>query len=251
MACVQRGQYSGFGKYQISAVSVLFFVHVISCTSYQPSFAVQSLPKDVMILEFRDIIELVPNTVTSDMGLMFYPGAFVAPRSYIKLLYKIAEAGYLVIIVKMPFDLAVLAPDKCLDFLEAFPGIASWVLCGHSLGGTIAASQVRKHGERFNGLILMAAYPPESDSLAASSVPVLTLYASEDGLATREKVEKAKTLLPPHAKVVEIRGGNHAGFGSYGAQPGDGAASISEEEQHRQVSEHVLDFLRSVVLVRQ
>ncbi len=37
--------------------------------------------------------------------------------------------------------------------------------------------------------------------------------------------------MPAQYQESVIEGGNHAGFGSYGAQSGDGTASISAEEQ--------------------
>ena len=42
--------------------------------------------------------------------------------------------------------------------------------------------------------------------------------------------------------LVVIEGGNHAGFGHYGPQAGDGVASIDREEQQRQTAETVLAF---------
>jgi hypothetical protein len=50
-------------------------------------------------------------------------------------------------------------------------------------------------------------------------------------------------LLPPETRWVDIAGGNHRQFGYYGWQLGDCAASISREEQHRQVIGAVTAFL--------
>ena len=46
-----------------------------------------------------------------------------------------------------------------------------------------------------------------------------------------EKYEEYKKHLPSDYCEFVIEGGNHAGFGSYGEQAGDGKASISREEQ--------------------
>ena len=42
---------------------------------------------------------------------------------------------------------------------------------------------------------------------------------------------------------VEMEGANHAQFGWYGIQPGDGVATISREEQQKWILEETLAFL--------
>jgi len=51
-------------------------------------------------------------------------------------------------------------------------------------------------------------------------------------------------LLSPKTFYYQISGGNHAQFGDYGAQEGDGVATISVEEQHEQVSSAIIKFVR-------
>lgn len=46
--------------------------------------------------------------------------------------------------------------------------------------------------------------------------------------------------MPAQYQESVIEGGNHAGFGSYGAQSGDGTASISAEEQWEQTVSYIL-----------
>jgi hypothetical protein len=50
-------------------------------------------------------------------------------------------------------------------------------------------------------------------------------------------------LLPPDATIVVIEGGNHAQFGYYGIQTGDGKATISREDQQAQIVSATLDWL--------
>ena len=64
-------------------------------------------------------------------------------------------------------------------------------------------------------------------------------------VADLEKV-KSTDKIPENAKFVAIEGGNHAQFGSYGAQKGDGDATISENEQHLQTQTAMLGFLDSL-----
>lgn len=45
-----------------------------------------------------------------------------------------------------------------------------------------------------------------------------------------DKLEEGRKLLPKGSKEKCIEGGNHAQFGSYGKQKGDGEARISAEK---------------------
>ena len=51
-----------------------------------------------------------------------------------------------------------------------------------------------------------------------------------------EKYEQGKEFLPEDFTEVYISGGNHAQFGNYGVQKGDGTASISADEQQAQTT---------------
>ena len=62
------------------------------------------------------------------------------------------------------------------------------------------------------------------------------IYGSEDGVLNMVKMEEANRYLPGNSEKYIIEGGNHAQFGNYGIQDGDGNAFISsEEQQHRTV----------------
>lgn len=63
------------------------------------------------------------------------------------------------------------------------------------------------------------------------------VYVSEDGVLNREKYEADRTNLPQDTTETIIDGDCHAGFGSYGAQKGDGAPVISAEEQQQQTAD--------------
>ena len=63
------------------------------------------------------------------------------------------------------------------------------------------------------------------------------VYVSEDGVLNRKKYEADRTNLPQDTTETIIDGGCHAGFGSYGAQKGDGTPTISAEEQQQQTAD--------------
>ena len=60
---------------------------------------------------------------------------------------------------------------------------------------------------------------------------------AEDGVLNREKYEADRINLPQDTTETVIDGGCHAGFGSYGAQNGDGTPTISAEEQQQQTAD--------------
>lgn len=185
-----------------------------------------------------------PHFQTPDTALIFYPGGRVDPRAYAPLARQIAEQGFLVVIPPMPLNLAVFAPEIALEILQEYPAIKTWVIGGHSLGGAMAANFVKKHPDKVQGLILLASYPAESDSLREiPTLKVLSIYASLDGLATPEKVLSSRTLLPADTEWVEISGGNHAQFGWYGDQSRDRPAQIPREQQQSQIVSTILEFL--------
>ncbi len=187
-----------------------------------------------------------PIGTRNGVGLVFYPGARVDPRAYAPLALDIATQGTVVIIAPMLFNLAVLSPERARNVIDSYQGIGHWTVGGHSLGGTMAARFARLHAKEINGLVLWAAYPSAADDLSASSLPVLCVSASRDGLATPAKITAARPLLPPATVYHSIEGGNHSQFGSYGTQMGDHAATITAAEQWRLVTEATTGFLAQV-----
>jgi pimeloyl-ACP methyl ester carboxylesterase len=190
---------------------------------------------DLTITQNPGWIEFMPTTPPT-RGLILYPGGRVDFRSYAPIARLIAEHGLLVALVRMPLNLAVTNVNAADDVLKAYPAIHTWAIGGHSLGGAMAASYIYTHPDAVKALVLWASYPAESQSLADWNGMVVSISASEDGLATPEKIHTSQAFLPSGTVFQEIKGGNHAGFGSYGAQPGDGTASISQEAQHTQIA---------------
>jgi len=179
-------------------------------------------------------------------GLVLYPGGRVDPRSYSPAARAVAEEGYLVVIMPMPLNLAVFASDAAVDVIAAYPEVSAWAIGGHSLGGAMAARFAYGHPEDVQGLVLWAAYPDGSNDLSDRALAVTSIYGTLDGLATAQKIDASRPLLPPTTHWVAIEGGNHAQFGWYGPQSGDNPASISREEQQRQVVEATLELLASL-----
>lgn len=174
---------------------------------------------------------------SDDSALIFYPGAKVEETAYAPLLHGIAAEGMDVCLVKMPFHLAFFGLNKATDVMDRY-AYGNWYIGGHSLGGAMAAEYAASHGDRLDGVILLAAYPTKA---LDNSLSELSIYGSEDTVLNMEKVVSARSYAPAHYTESVIEGGNHAQFGSYGIQKGDGAALITEEEQQRRTAELILE----------
>ena len=190
-------------------------------------------------------ISFQPTGQTPSVGFIFYPGANVDHLAYAPPMHQIAAQGFLVVDVSMPLDLAVLSPNKAQDVIEAYPGIQTWIIGGHSLGGAMAARFIDTHPVSLAGLVLWAAYPSDSNSLADTNLPVLSIYGTKDGVSSPGKIERRFDLLPKDTLYLVLEGANHAQFGFYGTQNRDQAALISREEQQAQMIAATVDFLKS------
>ncbi|MGI6221796.1 MAG: alpha/beta hydrolase [Coriobacteriales bacterium] len=165
-------------------------------------------------------------------GLIFYPGGKVQAEAYAPLLRECAGRGITCVLTKPLCNLAILDRNMADGIAEQFPDIDTWIIGGHSLGGVVAAMYADGHPGEFDGIVFLAAYP--SVDLSDFDGSALTVYGSNDGVLNREKYEKSKDNFPAETRTIEIAGGNHSGFGCYGDQKGDGAATISPEEQQSQ-----------------
>ena len=162
-------------------------------------------------------------------GMVFYPGAKVDPEAYAPLLTACAREGVTCVLVKPPLDFALLDIDAAAGVAELFPEIDTWLLAGHSLGGVAACEYTAKHPDEVDGVVLLAAFP--QNDMTAYGGPMLTLRGTEDGIVTAEEYASAADLMPDDLLELELDGGNHAQFGNYGDQDGDGVATMPREEQ--------------------
>ena len=180
-------------------------------------------------------------------GLILYPGVRVDPRVYSEVARAIADHGYLTLILPMRLNLALLSIGSASAAMRDYSHIQRWVLAGHSLGGVAAAHfALNNPSRRVAGLALWAAAPLWKDDLSGATFPVISIYASEDGLVSPKTILRARHRLPQDTLYVEIVGGNHAQFGRYPPQPGSRPATISPTEQHAQVVRATLSLLSSV-----
>lgn len=91
-----------------------------------------------------------------------------------------------------------------------------------------------------DGVILFAAYPTKK---LDDSLQELSIYGSEDRILNRQALRQGREYAPADFTEYVIRGGNHAGFGNYGFQKGDGEATISAEDQQKEAVRAVMNFV--------
>ncbi|OKQ00165.1 alpha/beta hydrolase [Paenibacillus sp. P46E] len=181
-------------------------------------------------------------SVTLGTAVIFYPGALVKAEAYAPLAQKIAAAGHPFYIAKMPLNLAVIKSDAAEEIIRVHPKL-SFVLGGHSLGGVMASRFAAEHADQLKGVYFLASYPDEKGSLKDTTLSVLSVLGTEDQVVDQASYNKGRSYLPSNTVYYSVKGGNHAQFGSYGKQKGDGEATISEDEQQTLTARSVLDWL--------
>lgn len=196
----------------------------------------------IYVAEDDQAIDVMPIDKSEAVGLIFYPGGMVEPRAYLPMAHALAERGYPVIIVKLPYRSAPLAEQEAA--VHAYVRtriqesiIQQWAIGGHSRGGAMAARFAHQYPTVADVLILVGTtHPKEAEwSLAKLTIPVVKIYGTNDGVADPESTLANRHLLPPQSQFLPIEGGNHSQFGYYGSQLGDGQATISREAQQAQL----------------
>lgn len=198
-------------------------------------------PGDVSILQDDQGNYTVLPQKAGDTGIIFYPGGKVDERAYLPLLKMYAEQGITCVLLKMPFHLAVLDINGADGIQKQYPGITKWYLAGHSLGGSMAAVYIARHVSEYQGLILLGAY--STKDLSDTDLTVVWIDGDQDGVINQKQVLKNQDHYPENTYVFTIAGGNHAQFGRYGVQKGDGQASISAKEQWQETVDDTLSVI--------
>ena len=188
----------------------------------------------VSYVDEPDGVALTPEN-PNGTGLVFIAGARVEPQAYAAKLEPLVDAGITVVIARPTLNFAILELRPLSTFEALAPDVETWFVGGHSLGGVKAC----QYAAETAGLILFGSYC----AAEISDLPVLSIGASNDGLSTPTKIEDAADLLPADTRFIEITGGNHAQFGDYGTQPGDGESTISDAEFTKQLTTAILEFV--------
>jgi pimeloyl-ACP methyl ester carboxylesterase len=208
----------------------------------------------LQVTETADAVVLAPLDGGAGEGLVFLAGARVEPSAYAEKLSGLAEAGITVVIVRPILGFAIMDWRPFDTFTSFAPGIDRWLVGGHSLGGVRACQYVADQSADADpddadasrasivGLVFFGSYC--ATDVTSSRVPVLSIAGENDGLSTTDKIQDASDLLPATTEFVQIPGANHASFGDYGIQPGDGTAAADDDDVRDAITSAVRDFTR-------
>ena len=152
-------------------------------------------------------------------------------------------------LVMPPVVFGEVDPSWDIALQESFGPLAP-IIAAHgedavSYTHLMAAQYAADHADdgALAGLVLLGAYT--ASDLSASDLGTLVVYGSEDQVLNRGKLADSAALMPEGARTIEIVGGNHAGFGAYGPQEGDGSATISAEEQQGQTAAAIDAYVKA------
>jgi hypothetical protein len=215
-------------------LSAIFVVYVSGPYTAEPDmFDEITLDSDVSFNDSNDSLVYSPEDY--EVNIIFIPGGKVEPYAYSYLASELANNGYHVTIVKTPFNLAILQPYQASKYIE---DDKVNVVMGHSLGGVVASMLASKYQE-IDQLILLGSY-----NIEELDIPTFIITAEHDIMMDQEAFD-ANTSLLSDATIVEIEGANHAGFGWYGEQNGDGISEIPIQVQQDTVVAMVTQFIES------
>ena len=206
----------------------------------------------ITVADTDEMIVFTPAEPKGRTGLLFFHGAVVEPGAYAPLIRAVAENGFIAAIVKLPYRFAPFeshrreAIGRALQIVARTEAVDKWVVAGHSKGGGVAAELVHADRSSASALILIGTSLPKDFDLSDIAIPVKKVFASNDGIATVERIESTKRNLPEHTEWIEIVGGNHSQFGYYGHQLFDGVATINRTEQQRRTLEEILATLETL-----
>jgi hypothetical protein len=181
-------------------------------------------------------------------ALVFYGGAMCDGRSYAPMAHEIARAGFMVVLVKMPNDISMQAPERAEVVMSAFPEITTWVMGGHSMGGISACEFAKEHLDTITAVVLWASYPSNQNKIDQTDLKALSISATNDGIYPPKKIEASKAMLPADTVYKVIKGGNHQQFGWFTGdfKPFDKDATISRDDQMTQILDATVLFLESL-----
>ena len=238
-------------KAGLGVVAVLFVVGIAGFLWYaqpQPllpeaTAALASTPT-VTFTDDDGALTYTPIGASPKAGLVLYPGGKVPSAAYAPQARAIAERGYLVVVVSVPFNLAVFGIDAAAPVIADHPEVDHWAVGGHSLGGSMAAQFIDSHPDAAEGLVLWASY--SAADLSSDGLAVLSAYGTLDAGVPSYTSPANLAKLGSNVTFEVIDGGNHEQMGWYTGQPNDPPATIPRAEQQAQVIEATVQLLASL-----
>jgi len=209
----------------------------------------------VRVTNHDGYLEFTPLRNSKSVQLLFLPGGMVQLKAYTPMARHIAEAGYPVVLVRLPFlnrhamteGQRRQVTEEARTRMQAADSTVRWVVAAHSFGGVLASRLAEESPEIIGALVLIGTTHPRDVDLSDSGLAITKILGTRDGIATVEKARANADRLPGVVRWIEIEGANHAQFGYYGPQLGDGRATISRVDQQRRLVDLLLGELDRLV----
>ncbi|WP_162163863.1 alpha/beta hydrolase [Acholeplasma hippikon] len=229
-------------KWTVISIASLFLLLIVGLTIYASNAykpldemyeAIEQL--DTSSITVKETFDSYQLTVNHPKGqIVIIPGGLVYTESYLFLAYNLSLKGYNVTVAKALFHLSILTPNYTKKFLSnTLPNI----IIGHSLGGTVAG-MIAHDNTKVDHLILLASYTTTQIKHAS----VLLITAENDLVLNKSAYDNSLSNYETYTEI-KIEGGNHAGFGWYGNQKGDGIGTITTKNQQQQVIDLITEYL--------
>ena len=231
------------------------FILVLAILTMLPfsTYLISYQPKPSAILVYEDAVEFdqyygfIQDDAT--VGVIYYPGGLVHPKAYARFAKALAiSTEYSVFVTSPWFNLAITQIDLADQVIRQHPDIDTWLIGGHSLGGTSAAFYTIQHLDNITGLFFLASYTTEQADFSSTNLPIISIVGSEDLVLNQTTYVDHQQYLPTNHVEVIIEGGNHSQFAEYGPQRGDGVASIDGVEQETLVVTALTNWFDQLIL---
>ena len=219
----------------VAIVGFLVYFHIVFVAERDKTLEVYR-DESVEVTLVDGSVVMTPAEETATSGILYFPGARVDPFSYLYPLSDVAASGTAVVVMDPLMNMALFDQRSLDELVAVAPEITSWTLAGHSLGGVRAC--MLADDPRVTHLVLFASFC--ANDLSAADLDVLLVQGDRDGLIDTNAVKESLRLLPPgrfEERVIE--GANHASFGTYGVQPGDGVSTLSAADMRSVITEIV------------
>jgi hypothetical protein len=193
----------------------------------------------------------------SKVGVIWFPGGLVDPRSYSPLASLVSQRYGIPVVIPIFANDIAMAFGGCdtgrLDMARAqFGSVEQWIYAGHSLGGVGATIDVwtalqeqpqQNNSDVVGGLVLMGADIQQGDcgeiDFSDTDFPMAIVTGSEDGILNRTRFEENLPLASNATLFLDIFGATHGDFGSYDASGRIEALGPTQQDGIGMIPPHV------------